>query len=207
MCTDAVLDIRHYSKSYDEGRLAAGDVSLRVMPGDIYGFIGHNGAGKTTVIRSVVGVLDFQEGEILVDGVARRFSGPAEAKAAGITAVFPINRLPEDFIPFWDLEFTAEDKEETDSSAAAIAICGMLELLQYLPDGEDKTLFKNAIELSMQSLYDNYTTKDTPEANGLLLHAVYSKPNNVGIDEMNIWGCYFYMEALKRMKNGWNLYW
>ena len=68
MCTDAVLDIRHYSKSYDEGRLAADDVSLRVMPGDIYGFIGHNGAGKTTVIRSVVGVLDFQEGEILVDG-------------------------------------------------------------------------------------------------------------------------------------------
>ena len=118
-----------------------------------------------------------------------------------------LNRLPKDFIPFWDLEFKEEDKEETDSSAAAICICGMIDLLQYLPEGEEKDLFTNAIHLSMQSLYDNYSTKDTPEANGLLLHAVYSKPNNVGIDEMNIWGCYFYMEALKRLKNGWNLYW
>ena len=118
-----------------------------------------------------------------------------------------LNRLPKDFIPFWDLEFKEEDKEETDSSAAAICICGMIELLQYLPEGEEKDLFTNAIHLSMQSLYDNYSTKDTPEANGLLLHAVYSKPNNVGIDEMNIWGCYFYMEALKRLKSGWNLYW
>ena len=118
-----------------------------------------------------------------------------------------LNRLPKDFIPFWDLEFSEDEGEETDSSAAAIAVCGMIELLQYLPDGEDKEIFKNAIELTMQSLYDNYSTKDTPTANGLLLHAVYSKPNNVGIDEMNLWGCYFYMEALKRMKNGWNLYW
>ena len=120
-----------------------------------------------------------------------------------------LNRLPKDFIPFWDLEFTEADGEETDSSAAPIAICGMLELLKYLPDGEDKEIFENAIDLTMQSLYDNYSTKDTPEANGLLLHAVYSKPDKVGIDEMNIWGCYFYMEALKRLKdkNTWNLYW
>ena len=118
-----------------------------------------------------------------------------------------LNRLPKDFVPFWDLEFKEEDGEETDSSAAAICICGMIDLLQYLPEGEEKEIFTNAIHLSMQSLYDNYSTKSTPEANGLLLHAVYSKPNNVGIDEMNIWGCYFYMEALKRLKNGWNLYW
>lgn len=64
----AMLDIRHYSKSYGEGKKAADDVSLRVMPGDIYGFIGHNGAGKSTTIRAVVGVLDFTEGEIYIDG-------------------------------------------------------------------------------------------------------------------------------------------
>ena len=122
-------------------------------------------------------------------------------------AKYYLNRLPKDFIPFWDLEFTEANGEETDSSAAPIAICGMLELLKYLPDGEDKEIFENAIDLTMQSLYDNYSTKDTPEANGLLLHAVYSKPDKVGIDEMNIWGCYFYMEALKRLKSGWNLYW
>ncbi len=68
MGVNAVLEIRHYSKSYAEGRKAADDVSLSVEGGDIYGFIGHNGAGKSTTIRAVVGVLDFTEGEILIDG-------------------------------------------------------------------------------------------------------------------------------------------
>ena len=64
----AVLDIRNYSKTYGEGKKAADNVSLKVMSGDIYGFIGHNGAGKSTTIRAVVGVLDFTEGEIYIDG-------------------------------------------------------------------------------------------------------------------------------------------
>ena len=64
----AMLEIRHYSKSYGGGKKAADDVSLSVMSGDIYGFIGHNGAGKSTTIRAVVGVLDFTQGEIFIDG-------------------------------------------------------------------------------------------------------------------------------------------
>lgn len=64
----AILEIRHYSKSYGAGKKAVDDVSLVVMPGDIYGFIGHNGAGKSTTIRAVVGVLDFTEGDIRIDG-------------------------------------------------------------------------------------------------------------------------------------------
>jgi len=64
----AMLEIRNYSKSYGEGKKAADNVSLSVMSGDIFGFIGHNGAGKSTTIRAVVGVLDFTEGEIFIDG-------------------------------------------------------------------------------------------------------------------------------------------
>ena len=97
--------------------------------------------------------------------------------------------------------------EEKDSSAAAIAICGMLELIKYLPEGAERTTYEKAILLSMESLYENYSTKDCPESNGLLLHAVYSKPDKVGIDECNIWGCYFYLEALTRLKKYWRLYW
>ncbi len=63
-----MLEIRHYSKSYGEGKKAVDDISLTVESGDIYGFIGHNGAGKSTTIRAVVGVLDFTEGEIYIDG-------------------------------------------------------------------------------------------------------------------------------------------
>ena len=68
MNTRPMLEIRHYSKSYGGGKKAVDDISLTVMPGDIYGFIGHNGAGKSTTIRAVVGVLDFTEGDIFIDG-------------------------------------------------------------------------------------------------------------------------------------------
>lgn len=63
-----ILEIKNYSKTYGEGKKAADNVSLTIESGDIYGFIGHNGAGKSTTIRAVVGVLDFTEGEILIDG-------------------------------------------------------------------------------------------------------------------------------------------
>lgn len=64
----AMLEIKNYSKTYGEGKKAADNVSLTVESGDIYGFIGHNGAGKSTTIRAVVGVLDFTEGDIYIDG-------------------------------------------------------------------------------------------------------------------------------------------
>ena len=63
-----ILEIKNYTKVYGEGKKAADNVTLTVESGDIYGFIGHNGAGKSTTIRAVVGVLDFTEGEILIDG-------------------------------------------------------------------------------------------------------------------------------------------
>ncbi|WP_343207912.1 ABC transporter ATP-binding protein [Anaerolentibacter hominis] len=63
-----MLRIEHFSKTYKGGKKAVEDLSLHVMPGDIYGFIGHNGAGKTTTIKGVVGVMDFDEGTILIDG-------------------------------------------------------------------------------------------------------------------------------------------
>ena len=128
----------------------------------------------------------------------------AIAKAA---AAYYLNRLPRDFIPYWDLGFVDGDGEEKDSSAAPIALCGLIDLLNFL-EGEDKAIVNNAIDYSMESLYDTYSSKDLPECNGLLIHAVYSKPDKVGIDECNIWGCYFYMECLMRLKNkDWNPYW
>ena len=65
---NGILEISNFSKSYKEGKKAVDDISISVMSGDIYGFIGHNGAGKSTTIRAVVGVLDFTEGDIFIDG-------------------------------------------------------------------------------------------------------------------------------------------
>ncbi|MBR0211946.1 MAG: ABC transporter ATP-binding protein [Oscillospiraceae bacterium] len=83
-----MLEIRHFSKSYGGGKKAVDDLSLHVMPGDIYGFIGHNGAGKSTTIRAVVGVLDFKEGDIFIDGHSVR-TEPLACKQ--ITAYIPDN--------------------------------------------------------------------------------------------------------------------
>ena len=63
-----ILEIKNYTKNYGGDKKAADNISLNVEAGDIYGFIGHNGAGKSTTIRAIVGVLDFSEGEILIDG-------------------------------------------------------------------------------------------------------------------------------------------
>ena len=64
----SVLVIDHFSKKYGENKRAAEDVNLCVEEGDIFGFIGHNGAGKSTTIKAAVGVLDFQEGDIQIEG-------------------------------------------------------------------------------------------------------------------------------------------
>ena len=63
-----MLEIRNFSKTYKGGKRAVSNLNLHVQAGDIYGFIGHNGAGKSTTIKAAVGVLEFEEGEILIDG-------------------------------------------------------------------------------------------------------------------------------------------
>ena len=66
-----MLRIEHLTKTYGDKK-AVDDLSLHILPGEIYGFIGHNGAGKTTTLKSVVGILQFDEGEILIDGKSIR---------------------------------------------------------------------------------------------------------------------------------------
>lgn len=63
-----MLEIRNFSKTYKGRKKAVSQLNLTVEAGDIYGFIGHNGAGKSTTIKAIVGVLEFEEGEILIDG-------------------------------------------------------------------------------------------------------------------------------------------
>ncbi len=119
-----------------------------------------------------------------------------------------LNRLPEDDICYWDLIFTDKDGEERDSSAAAIAVCGILEMLKYLPVTDQYRMYYENSALSMiQSLANDYTTELDSEANGLLLHGVYYKGGNSGVDESCIWGDYYYFEALVRALKDWELYW
>ena len=65
-----MLKINNLSKTYKGGKKAVSNLNIEISSGDIYGFIGHNGAGKTTTIKCGVGIHDFDEGEILIDGVS-----------------------------------------------------------------------------------------------------------------------------------------
>lgn len=63
-----MLEIRNLSKTYKGGKKAVSNLSLTIEKGDIYGFIGHNGAGKTTAIKCIVGIIGFEEGSVRIDG-------------------------------------------------------------------------------------------------------------------------------------------
>ena len=62
-----MLQIEHLSKRYGE-KTAVNDLSLTIRPGEIFGFIGHNGAGKSTTLKCAVGILHFDAGRIAIDG-------------------------------------------------------------------------------------------------------------------------------------------
>mgnify|MGYP004461003523 CR=1 FL=1 len=64
-----MLNIQHLTKAYGDKK-AVDDLSLHIAPGEIYGFIGHTGAGKTTTLKSIVGILQFDSGEITIDGIS-----------------------------------------------------------------------------------------------------------------------------------------
>lgn len=90
-----MLNLSHFSKTYPGGKRAVDDLSLHVAPGEIFGFIGHNGAGKTTTLRAVAGVMDFDQGEITIDGHDIR-RDPTAAKL--VTAFLPDNPDLYDFL-------------------------------------------------------------------------------------------------------------
>lgn len=101
-----MLKIKNFSKTYKGNKRAVSNLNLEIEAGDIYGFIGHNGAGKTTTIKAVVGILDFEEGDILIDGISVK-ENPLKCKE--ILAYIPDNPdLPEYLTGIQYLNFMAD---------------------------------------------------------------------------------------------------
>ena len=63
-----MIEIKNVSKSYTKGIKSVDGLNLTINNGEIFGFLGPNGAGKTTTIKMITGILDADEGEILIDG-------------------------------------------------------------------------------------------------------------------------------------------
>ena len=74
-----MIEIKNVSKSYKEGKKVIDNLNLKIENGEIFGFLGLNGAGKTTTIKMITGILEIDEGEILIDGKNIE-KNPIEAK-------------------------------------------------------------------------------------------------------------------------------
>lgn len=118
-----------------------------------------------------------------------------------------IEHLPPDLVAYWDFNVPVQADTPRDSSASAIAVCGVLELLEQLPkDDKDRAYFEKFATASMKSLVDHYSTKDDPGAQGLLKYGAYNV-NKKEFNQHTIWGDYFYLEALMRLDKGIHGYW
>lgn len=74
-----MIEIKNVSTSYTRGKKIIDNMNLKIEDGTIFGFIGPNGAGKTTTLEMVTGVLQIDEGDILIDGKSI-IKEPIEAK-------------------------------------------------------------------------------------------------------------------------------
>ena len=74
-----MIEIKNVSKSYIKNTKCIDNLNLEIKDGEIFGFLGPNGAGKTTTIKMITGILQMDEGEILIDGTSIT-ENPVEAK-------------------------------------------------------------------------------------------------------------------------------
>ncbi len=126
-------------------------------------------------------------------------------EAAQQIADYFLTRTPQNGVVYWDFTFEEGSAEEKDSSASAIAACGLLELSRQLPDDLE---YQAAGERILSLLARDYSSFDLPESNALLLHGVENKPAGTGVDEASLWGDYFFLEGLMRLKQpDWKMYW
>ncbi|HEY0709456.1 MAG TPA: ATP-binding cassette domain-containing protein, partial [Polyangia bacterium] len=81
------LRLENVSKHYG-GVTALKNVNFECNTGKIHAILGENGAGKSTLIKIISGVVQPNEGQLLLDGKPMTFGHPVEANAAGIVCVF-----------------------------------------------------------------------------------------------------------------------
>lgn len=119
-----------------------------------------------------------------------------------------LERLPEDGVVYWDFSAPVHSGTKRDSSASAIAICGIHQLLQTLPaDHPERAFLERGMKRSLDGLIQHYATIGKPDAEGLLERGSYSVRTGASPDDYMIWGDYFYMEALMRILHGHKGYW
>jgi unsaturated chondroitin disaccharide hydrolase len=119
--------------------------------------------------------------------------------AARRMADWYVAHLPSDSIPYWDFDAPGIPNEPRDSSAAAVAASGLIELSQLESDATRKQRYLDAAKATLTSLSSSAYLAEGTSARSILLHGTYNKP--VGqYDRGLVWGDYYFIEALLRYK-------
>ncbi|OJU16384.1 MAG: glycosyl hydrolase [Clostridiales bacterium 43-6] len=138
--------------------------------------------------------------------LSARYTGKAEfLQAAKKTAAFFIKNLEDDFVPFWDFRAPVEDPMPRDTSAAACAACGLLEIAELVSDGE-KDFYITTAKNIVKSLYENYGAWDEDEE-ALIIGGTVHRPADSNVNVPIIYGDYFFFEALYRFMGNKDLLW
>ncbi len=136
-----------------------------------------------------------------------RYTGDARyLDAAKRAAHFFLANLPEDSVPHWDFRLPPGIERYRDSSAGACAACGLLEIARHVAQ-EEAGLYAEAGERILRSLYENYGAWDSEDEEGLILHGTSHYPEQRNIDVPLIYGDYFFVEGLARLRGNADTFW
>lgn len=127
-------------------------------------------------------------------------------EAAKRAAHYFLASLPEDFVPHWDFRLPQGVAQYRDSSAGAIAACGLLAIGDVVSVVESP-LYYDSGEKLLRSLYENYGAWDKPDEEGLILHGTSHFPEQKNMDVPLIYGDYFFVEGLSRLKGNKTMFW
>lgn len=137
----------------------------------------------------------------LIYGMAlacRETGDPAYFAASRKCAEYFLSHLPEDRVPYWDFKAEEDERWALDSSAAACAASGLLELAE-LAGSEDAALYRRQAEEILEGLYRNHfdTAKDSQ---AILRSGTVHFPQRRHVNVPIIYGDYFFTEALLKLK-------
>jgi len=139
---------------------------------------------------------------------ARYLNDSGLLDTAARMALYFAEHLPEDKVAYWDFDAPVTPGTKRDSSASAIAACGMLEIISQLGDDDPRSAaLRDTAQASMESLVRDYSTQGSEEEQGLIKHGSYSVRGGDSPDDYVIWGDYYYLEALMRLEREIPGYW
>ena len=157
---------------------------------------------------------EFRERMITIKGdhnftTAHRLAGGATQPAdeflltARRCAEYYLRRTPAPYVPWWDYDLPEKAPHLWDSSAAAVAASGLLDLSELVSNPADRDRYRAAALAILRTLCsDNFLPRKRPKWEGILMNAVYHFHKNLGVDESVAWGDHFFVEALVKAVAG-----